>query len=149
MFTTHTVPVTSILIVSHGGSPFKSSHRSDKSKDFGIMSETESTSDKKPEVSNDDSVSAGNDKGSENQSTKGIACQNECQRKFGCSHSFFFIVDILLNATGNVPIMKKRRWAVDQEKPISWIMKFVHKYLKLDPEEKLVSYECISHEYSP
>ncbi|CAD7083268.1 unnamed protein product [Hermetia illucens] len=119
MFTSHTVPVTSILIVSHGGSPFKSSHRSDKNKDFEVMSETESTSDKKPEVSNDDSVSTGNDKGSENQSTK---------------------VDILLNATGNVPIMKKRRWAVDQEKPISWIMKFVHKYLKLDPEEKLFLY---------
>lgn len=149
MFTSHTVPVTSILIVSHGGGSSKSFHRSDKNKNFGIMSETESTSDKKPEVSNDDSVSTGNDKGSENQSTKGIACQNEWHRKSGYSHSFLFLVDILLNATGNVPIMKKRRWAVDQEKPISWIMKFVHKYLKLDPEEKLVSYECISHEYSP
>lgn len=49
-----------------------------------------------------------------------------------------FSVDILLNATGNVPIMKTRKWAVDQEKPISWIIKFIHKYLKLDPEEKLV-----------
>uniref|UniRef100_A0A1B0CQH8 Ubiquitin-like protein ATG12 n=1 Tax=Lutzomyia longipalpis TaxID=7200 RepID=A0A1B0CQH8_LUTLO len=49
-------------------------------------------------------------------------------------------VDILLNATGNVPIMKKRKWAVDQDKPISWIMKFIHKYLKLDPEEKLFLY---------
>ncbi|XP_055376882.1 autophagy protein 12-like isoform X1 [Condylostylus longicornis] len=49
-------------------------------------------------------------------------------------------IDILLNATGNVPIMKKRRWAVDQEKPICWIQKFVHKYLKLDPEEKIFLY---------
>ncbi|XP_055708725.1 autophagy protein 12-like [Phlebotomus papatasi] len=49
-------------------------------------------------------------------------------------------VDILLNATGNVPIMKKRKWAVDQDKQISWIMKFIHKYLKLDPEEKIFLY---------
>ncbi|XP_059612998.1 autophagy protein 12-like [Phlebotomus argentipes] len=49
-------------------------------------------------------------------------------------------VDILLNATGNVPIMKKRKWTVEQDKPISWIIKFIHKYLKLDPEEKLFLY---------
>lgn len=48
------------------------------------------------------------------------------------------LVDILLNATGNVPIMKKRKWAVDQDKPIGWIMSFIHKYLKLEPQEKLV-----------
>ncbi|XP_055376883.1 autophagy protein 12-like isoform X2 [Condylostylus longicornis] len=45
-----------------------------------------------------------------------------------------------LPAKSNVPIMKKRRWAVDQEKPICWIQKFVHKYLKLDPEEKIFLY---------
>ncbi|KAL5291500.1 ATG12 family protein [Megaselia abdita] len=49
-------------------------------------------------------------------------------------------VDILLNATGNVPIMKKRKWAVDANKPISWIMQFIHKYLKLDPEEQVFLY---------
>lgn len=48
-------------------------------------------------------------------------------------------VDILLNPTGNVPIMKTKKWAVDQEKPISWVIKFIHKYLKLDAEDKLVS----------
>uniref|UniRef100_A0A1B0D7A3 Ubiquitin-like protein ATG12 n=1 Tax=Phlebotomus papatasi TaxID=29031 RepID=A0A1B0D7A3_PHLPP len=52
----------------------------------------------------------------------------------------YLAVDILLNATGNVPIMKKRKWAVDQDKQISWIMKFIHKYLKLDPEEKIFLY---------
>lgn len=53
---------------------------------------------------------------------------------------FYFVcpVDILLNATGNVPIMKKRNWTVDQEKQLSWVIRFIHKYLKLDPEEKLV-----------
>lgn len=50
-----------------------------------------------------------------------------------------FPVDILLKATGNAPIMKKKRWAVDAEKPIAWIVEFVKKYLKLEPEERLVS----------
>lgn len=50
----------------------------------------------------------------------------------------FIPVDILLKATGNAPIMKKKKWAVDAEKPIGWIMEFVKKYLKLEPEEKLV-----------
>jgi len=49
-------------------------------------------------------------------------------------------VDILLNATGNVPIMKTRKWAVDQEKPISWVIRFIHQFLKLEPEEKLFLY---------
>lgn len=48
-------------------------------------------------------------------------------------------VDILLNATGNAPIMKTRKWAVDQEKPVSWVIRFIHKFLKLKPEDKLVS----------
>lgn len=52
---------------------------------------------------------------------------------------YYFSVDILLKATGNAPIMKKKKWAVDAEKPIGWIVEFVKKYLKLEPEEKLVS----------
>ncbi|XP_077288475.1 autophagy-related 12 isoform X1 [Arctopsyche grandis] len=49
-------------------------------------------------------------------------------------------IDILLKATGNAPIMKKKKWAVDAEKPIGWIMEFVKKYLKLDANEKLFLY---------
>lgn len=37
--------------------------------------------------------------------------------------------------------MKKKKWAVDPEKQIGWVMEFVKKYLKLEPEEKLV---CIA-----
>lgn len=55
-------------------------------------------------------------------------------------HFSLFTVDILLNATGNVPILKTRKWAVEADKPVSSIIRFIHKYLKLDPEEKLVSY---------
>lgn len=49
------------------------------------------------------------------------------------------LVDILLNAAGNAPIMKQRKWTVDSLKDVNWVSKFVHKYLKLDAEEKLVS----------
>ncbi|XP_037050958.1 autophagy protein 12-like [Bradysia coprophila] len=49
-------------------------------------------------------------------------------------------IDILLNATGNVPIMKKRKWAVEGNKPIGSIISFIHKYLKMDAEEKLFLY---------
>lgn len=56
---------------------------------------------------------------------------------------FISTVDILLNATGNVPIMKKRKWAVEGNKPISSIMSFIHKYLKMDAEDKLVSFSTL------
>ncbi|KAH8367278.1 hypothetical protein KR200_009389 [Drosophila serrata] len=44
---------------------------------------------------------------------------------------------VLLNATGNVPIIKKRTWTVDPNKTVSWIQKFIHKYLKLDANEQI------------
>lgn len=39
--------------------------------------------------------------------------------------------------------MKKRKWAVEGNKPISSIMSFIHKYLKMDAEDKLVSFKMI------
>ncbi|CAG9584949.1 unnamed protein product [Danaus chrysippus] len=58
-------------------------------------------------------------------------------------------IDILLKATGNAPIMKKKKWAVDAEKPIGWIMEFVKKYLKLEPEERLFLYVNQTFALSP
>jgi len=49
-------------------------------------------------------------------------------------------IDILLNAAGNAPIMKQRKWTVDYMKDINWVSKFISKYLKLEPEEKLFLY---------
>ncbi|XP_025835030.1 autophagy protein 12-like isoform X2 [Agrilus planipennis] len=46
-------------------------------------------------------------------------------------------VDILLKPTGNAPIMKKKKWTVDADKQLGWIIEFVKKYLKLDSEEQL------------
>lgn len=61
-----------------------------------------------------------------------------CLIQFRYFITYYVLVDILLKATGNAPIMKKKKWAVDAEKPIGWIIEFVKKYLKLEPEEKLV-----------
>lgn len=49
-------------------------------------------------------------------------------------------VDILLKPTGNAPIMKKKKWTVDSDKPIGWIIEFIKKYLKLEANEKLFLY---------
>jgi hypothetical protein len=54
---------------------------------------------------------------------------------------WIFSVDILLKATGNAPIMKKKKWAVDPERKIGWIMEFMKKYLKLDRSEHLVRFQ--------
>lgn len=35
--------------------------------------------------------------------------------------------------------MKQRKWTVDYLKDVNWVCKFIHKYLKLDPQEKVVS----------
>lgn len=40
--------------------------------------------------------------------------------------------------------MKKKKWAVDADKPIGWITEFVKKYLKLEAQESVViKYICI------
>lgn len=49
-----------------------------------------------------------------------------------------FTVDILLKATANAPIMKQKKWSVCQDNPIGRISEFIKKYLKLDPNERLV-----------
>ena len=55
-------------------------------------------------------------------------------------------VEILLKATGDAPIMKKRKWAVDATKKIGWIIGFIRKYINSPPEESLVS--AVNHQSS-
>jgi hypothetical protein len=62
--------------------------------------------------------------------------QNICVSK----SPWIISVDILLKATGNAPIMKKKKWAVDPERKIGWITEFMKKYLKLDRSEYLVRF---------
>ncbi|XP_013789132.1 autophagy protein 12-like [Limulus polyphemus] len=49
-------------------------------------------------------------------------------------------IDILLKATADAPIMKRKKWAVDPCKKIGWIIEFIRRYLKLDPSESLFLY---------
>ncbi|XP_065066045.1 autophagy protein 12-like [Rhopilema esculentum] len=49
-------------------------------------------------------------------------------------------VDVLLKATGDAPIMKKKKWAVDQNKQVSYLIDFIKKYIKCDPSESLFIY---------
>ncbi|XP_044748757.1 autophagy protein 12-like [Coccinella septempunctata] len=49
-------------------------------------------------------------------------------------------IDIYLKPIANAPIMKKQKWCVDSSKQISWILWFVAKYIKLEPQEKLFLY---------
>ncbi|KAH0546332.1 autophagy protein 12-like [Cotesia glomerata] len=56
-------------------------------------------------------------------------------------------IDILLKATGNAPIMKKKKWAVSPEQHIGWISEFIKKYLKLDANERLFLY--INQTFAP
>ncbi|KAK7070912.1 Ubiquitin-like protein [Halocaridina rubra] len=49
-------------------------------------------------------------------------------------------IDVLLKATGDAPIMKKKRWAVEGDKPVGWVTEFIRRYLKLEPSETLFVY---------
>ncbi|KAK9688131.1 Ubiquitin-like autophagy protein Apg12 [Popillia japonica] len=56
-------------------------------------------------------------------------------------------IDIYLRPTGNAPIMKHKKWSVEADKPIGWIIDFMRKYLKLDAQERLFLY--INQTFAP
>ncbi|KAI4463412.1 autophagy protein 12 [Holotrichia oblita] len=43
--------------------------------------------------------------------------------------------------------MKHKKWSVEADKPIGWIIDFMRKYLKLDPQERLFLY--INQTFAP
>ena len=49
-------------------------------------------------------------------------------------------VDLLLKATGDAPIMKKKKWSVDPDKSIAWVITFIRKYLRLNEQDNLFLY---------
>lgn len=49
-------------------------------------------------------------------------------------------VDILLKATGSAPIMKRKKWGVDPNKKVAWVIDFIRRYLKCDPSQSLFLY---------
>ncbi|XP_013399207.1 ubiquitin-like protein ATG12 [Lingula anatina] len=56
-------------------------------------------------------------------------------------------VDVLLKATGDAPIMKKKKWAVDPSKKIGWIIEFIKKYIKAEPSESVFLY--VNQSFAP
>lgn len=90
-----------------------------------------------PKLDNTDVPETGNDGGEpsgESQQTEGT--KSDKQK-----------IDILLKATGNAPIMKKKKWSVEPDKTIGWIMEFMKKYLKLERSEQLFLY--VNQSFAP
>ncbi|XP_074605489.1 autophagy-related 12 [Brevipalpus obovatus] len=56
-------------------------------------------------------------------------------------------VDILLKATGDAPILKKRKWQVEGDKDVSFVINFVKQMLKLEKNENLFVY--VSQAFAP
>ena len=56
-------------------------------------------------------------------------------------------VEVRLQAAGDAPIMKAKKYMVDRDKPISWIITFIRKYLKLQVSESLYVY--VNQAFSP
>ncbi|KAG7171002.1 ubiquitin-like protein ATG12 [Homarus americanus] len=56
-------------------------------------------------------------------------------------------IDVLLKATGDAPIMRKKKWAVEGEKPVGWVTEFIRKYLKLDASDTLFVY--VNQSFAP
>lgn len=49
-------------------------------------------------------------------------------------------IEILLKATGDAPILKKKKWSVPGDRKISGIVDFLKKYLRCQPSESVFLY---------
>ncbi|XP_058791459.1 autophagy protein 12-like [Phymastichus coffea] len=56
-------------------------------------------------------------------------------------------IEILLKATGDAPIMTKKKWAVKPDQTIGSISEFIKKFIKLGVEERLFLY--INQAFAP
>ncbi|KAK6187587.1 hypothetical protein SNE40_005580 [Patella caerulea] len=56
-------------------------------------------------------------------------------------------IDVLLKPAGDAPIMKKKKWAVDRNKPVCWVSEFIKKYLKFTVSDSLFLY--VNQSFSP
>lgn len=50
----------------------------------------------------------------------------------------FLLVEVLLKAAGDAPIMVKKKWSVDGTKQVAYIIEFIRKYIKCEPKDSLV-----------
>lgn len=58
---------------------------------------------------------------------------------FSLSFFFLFLVDVLLKAVGDTPIMKTKKWALERGRTVQSVSQFISRYLKLSANEQLVS----------
>jgi len=49
-------------------------------------------------------------------------------------------VEVLLKAAGDAPIMVKKKWVVDGSKQVAYIIEFIRKYIKCEPQDSLFVY---------
>ncbi len=54
-------------------------------------------------------------------------------------YSCCVLVDVLLKAAGDAPILKKKKWAVDANKTVAYLVQFIRKLIKCAPSDSLVS----------
>lgn len=55
------------------------------------------------------------------------------------------IVDVLLKAVGDTPIMKTKKWAVDRGRTLQSLSQFISRFLKLDANEQLVRMKFVHY----
>lgn len=56
-------------------------------------------------------------------------------------------IEILLKAVGNAPILKKKKFLLDRNKNVNFVIDWLRKYMKLDPKEQLFLY--VNQEFAP
>lgn len=49
-------------------------------------------------------------------------------------------LNLILKATSDVPIMKRKKWQVDENKTVNWVVAFIKKYLKLEDKDTIFLY---------
>lgn len=57
-------------------------------------------------------------------------------------------IDLLLKATGDAPIMSRKKWSVNADQTVGWVISFIRQYLNLGAEDSLVSRCCLLLLYS-
>ena len=53
-------------------------------------------------------------------------------------------IDLLLKATGDAPIMIRKKWSVNPDQTVGWVITFIRQYLNLPAEDSLVSAVSVS-----
>lgn len=56
----------------------------------------------------------------------------------------WILVELMLKATGDAPILNKRKWAVERVKKVAWILDFIQRQIKCSPGESVVSWSAFS-----